>query len=45
MASGHNLVINQMGATELEELEEENLNDPDSISVFDPRKFRYVCKP
>jgi hypothetical protein len=45
MAPGHNLVINQMGATELEELEEENLNDPDSISVFYPRKFRYVCKP
>jgi hypothetical protein len=44
MAPGHNFVINQVGATELEELEEENLNDPDSISVLDSRKFRSVYK-
>lgn len=44
MAPGHNLVINELGATELAELEEENPNDPDSLSALDPRKARLVCK-
>jgi hypothetical protein len=40
MAPGHTLVINEVGATELAELERENFNDPDSLSVLDPDKAR-----
>lgn len=42
MAPGHNLVINELGATELEELENEDIDDPDSISILDPDKSRQV---
>ncbi|KAH8727103.1 rna-dependent rna polymerase-like protein [Phaeosphaeriaceae sp. PMI808] len=40
MAPGHNLVINELGATELLELEEEDIDDPDSVSILDPDKSR-----
>jgi len=45
MAPGHNLVINEVGAAELEELENEDIDDPDSISILDPDKSRSVCTP
>ncbi|KAL5116812.1 hypothetical protein ACEQ8H_005293 [Pleosporales sp. CAS-2024a] len=38
MAPGHNFITNDMGATELEDLEMEDIDDPDSISVLDPDK-------
>jgi hypothetical protein len=38
MAPGHALVINELGATELEELEREEIDDPDSLSKLDPDK-------
>ena len=44
MATGHSLVINKLGATELAELDEDNPNDPDSLSALDPRKARLVRK-
>jgi len=40
MSPGHTLVINELGATELEELENEDIDDPDSISILDPDKSR-----
>lgn len=40
MAPGHTLVINDLGAAELDELEGEDLDDPDSVSVLDPEKAR-----
>jgi hypothetical protein len=40
MAPGSNLVINEMGAAELEELEGDDLNDPDGVSVLDAEKAR-----
>lgn len=42
MAPGHNLVINELGAMELEELENEDIDDPDSLSILDPDKSRRV---
>ncbi|KAF2130133.1 RdRP-domain-containing protein [Dothidotthia symphoricarpi CBS 119687] len=36
MAPGPGLVINELGATELEELEEDDIDEPDSIGVMDP---------
>jgi len=42
MAPGHNLVINDRGAAELEELENDDIDDPDSISILDPDKSRSV---
>jgi hypothetical protein len=40
MAPGSNLVINEMGAAELEELEGEDIDDPDGVSVLDADKAR-----
>jgi hypothetical protein len=40
MAPVSNLVINELGATELEELEGDDIDDPDSVSVLDPDKAR-----
>jgi hypothetical protein len=40
MAPGSNLVINEMGAAELEELEGDDLDDPDGVSVLDAEKPR-----
>jgi hypothetical protein len=42
MAPGHTLVMNELGSTELAELEKENLHDPDSLSALDPEKARSV---
>lgn len=39
MANGPGLVINKMGATELEEEDADDIDDPDSVSVLDPEKF------
>ncbi|KAF1839743.1 RdRP-domain-containing protein [Decorospora gaudefroyi] len=41
MAPGSNLVINNLGAAELEELEQDDIDDPDGISVLDADKLRY----
>ncbi len=40
MAPGRSLVINDMGAAELDELEDDDLDNPDSLSVLDPEKAR-----
>lgn len=40
MAPGTNLVINELGAAELEELEQDDIDEPDSISVLDADKGR-----
>ncbi|ENI03580.1 hypothetical protein COCC4DRAFT_51488 [Bipolaris maydis ATCC 48331] len=40
MAPGSHLVINELGAAELAELEEDDIDDPDSISVLDADKGR-----
>ncbi|KAL1654362.1 hypothetical protein SLS61_002962 [Didymella pomorum] len=40
MAPGRTLVINDLGAAELDELEDDDLDDPDSLSVLDPEKAR-----
>jgi hypothetical protein len=42
MAPGHNFVINDLGAAELEELNTDDIEDPDRINVLDPDKSRYV---
>ena len=41
MAPGSNLVINELGAAELEELQQDDIDAPDSISVLDADKARY----
>lgn len=38
MAPGHTLVLDELGATELEELERDDIDDPDSLSKLDPDK-------
>ncbi|KAF1936008.1 RdRP-domain-containing protein [Clathrospora elynae] len=40
MAPGANLVINDLGAAELEELEQDDIDDPDGVSVLDADKAR-----
>jgi hypothetical protein len=40
MAPGHNLVINDLGRADLEELENDDIDDPDSLSILDPDKSR-----
>lgn len=40
MAPGRTIVIKDMGAAELDELEDEDIDDPDSLSVPDPDKAR-----
>ncbi|KAH6386628.1 RNA-dependent RNA polymerase [Parastagonospora nodorum] len=35
MAPGHNFVINDLGSTELQDLEIEDIEDPDSLSILD----------
>ncbi|XPS68550.1 RNA-directed RNA polymerase [Ascochyta lentis] len=40
MAPGRNLVINDLGAAELDELEDDDMDDPDSLSVLDPEKAK-----
>jgi len=40
MAPGPVLVMNEKGKAELQELEEEDIDDPDSLSVLDPEKSR-----
>jgi hypothetical protein len=40
MAPGRTLVINDLGAAELDELEDDDMDDPDSLSVLDPEKAR-----
>ncbi|EMD68523.1 hypothetical protein COCSADRAFT_178332 [Bipolaris sorokiniana ND90Pr] len=40
MAPGSNLVINELGAAELAGIEEDDIDDPDSISVLDADKGR-----
>jgi hypothetical protein len=42
MAPGHNFVIDELGATALEELELEDIDDPDILSALDPDKSRLV---
>ena len=44
MAPGRNLVINNLGAAELDELEDDDMDDPDSLSVLDPEKARQVVR-
>jgi hypothetical protein len=39
MASAPGLVLNNVGLAELEEAVEDDIDDPDSISVLDPEKF------
>lgn len=41
MASGPNFVINNLGATELEELVQDDPNEPDGISLLDSDKIRF----
>ncbi|KAF3053460.1 hypothetical protein E8E11_008642 [Didymella keratinophila] len=41
MAPGRTLVINDLGAAELDELEDDDMDDPDSLSVLDPEKASY----
>jgi hypothetical protein len=41
MAPGHNLVMNELGSAELEELANEDIDDPDSLSILDPDKSRW----
>jgi hypothetical protein len=40
MAPGSNLVINELGAAELEELDQDDIDDPDGVSVLDADKAR-----
>jgi hypothetical protein len=40
MAPGSDLVINELGAAELAELEEDDIDNPDSVSVLDADKSR-----
>lgn len=40
MAPGSNLVVNELGSAELEELEQDDVDAPDSISVLDADKGR-----
>lgn len=41
MAPGRSLIINNdLGAVELDELEDDDMDDPDSLSVLDPEKAR-----
>ncbi|EFQ92511.1 hypothetical protein PTT_10351 [Pyrenophora teres f. teres 0-1] len=40
MAPGTNLVVNELGAAELEELEPDDIDDPDGVSVLDADKGR-----
>ncbi|KAF1929053.1 RdRP-domain-containing protein [Didymella exigua CBS 183.55] len=40
MAPGRSLVINDLGTAELDELEDDDVDDPDSLSVLDPEKSR-----
>jgi hypothetical protein len=40
MAPGSNLVINELGAAELQELEDDDIDDPDGVSVLDADKAR-----
>ncbi|KAJ4345158.1 hypothetical protein N0V95_005883 [Ascochyta clinopodiicola] len=41
MAPGRNLVVNDLGAAELDELEDDDdVDDPDSLSVLDPEKAK-----
>jgi hypothetical protein len=40
MAPGQNFVIDELGATALEELELEDIDDPDILSALDPDKSR-----
>lgn len=42
MAPGQQFVVNDLGATELQELENEDIDEPDSVSVLNPDKNRYV---
>jgi hypothetical protein len=42
MAPGHNFVIDELGATALENLELDDIDDPDSLSVLDPDKSQLV---
>ena len=38
MAPGRTLVISALGAAELDEIEDDDLDNPDSLSVLDPEK-------
>ncbi|KAJ4365647.1 hypothetical protein N0V83_008267 [Neocucurbitaria cava] len=40
MAPGSNFVINKLGAAELEELEQDDADEPDVISILDADKFK-----
>jgi hypothetical protein len=40
MAPGHTMVLNELGATELADLEKDDIDDPDSLSVLDPDKSK-----
>jgi hypothetical protein len=42
MAPSHNFVINEIGAAELEELNTDDIEDPDRINVLDPDQSRFV---
>jgi hypothetical protein len=40
MAPGHTMVLNELGATELADLEKDDIDDPDSLSILDPDKSK-----
>jgi hypothetical protein len=44
MAPGHNFVIDELGATALENLELDDIDDPDSLSALDPDKSQLVFR-
>ncbi|KAF3004792.1 hypothetical protein E8E13_002785 [Curvularia kusanoi] len=40
MAPGHSFSINELGAAELNDIEDDDVDDPDTLSVLDPEKGR-----
>lgn len=42
MSPGHNFVVNKLGTMNLEEIESDDIDDPDSLSKLDPDKSRSV---
>jgi hypothetical protein len=40
MAPGRTLAINDLGAIDLDELEDDDLDEPDSLSVLNPERAR-----
>ncbi|KAH7393915.1 RNA dependent RNA polymerase-domain-containing protein [Phaeosphaeria sp. MPI-PUGE-AT-0046c] len=42
MAPGHSFVVNDLGATALEEADPDDFEEPDSLGILDPAKARYL---